>query len=42
MIAHGRDSEEMLPPFGWDRLVTQWTFTPLVTGLAATAAAGYL
>src|SRR5215469_8304297 len=32
----------MLPPFGWREVVTQWTFSPVVTGVAVISAALYL
>src|SRR5216683_3288750 len=32
----------MLPPFGWQAVVTVWRFAPVVTGLTAVAAAAYL
>jgi cytochrome c oxidase assembly factor CtaG len=32
----------MLPPFGWNAIVTVWQFAPVVTGLTAVAAAAYL
>jgi putative copper resistance protein D len=32
----------MLPPFGWQAIVSVWQFAPVVTGLAVAAAAAYL
>jgi cytochrome c oxidase assembly factor CtaG len=32
----------MLPPFGWNAVVTQWQFAPIVTGFVAVAAGLYL
>ena len=32
----------MLPPFGWNAIVTVWQFAPVVTGFSAVAAVAYL
>ncbi|HEV2450961.1 MAG TPA: cytochrome c oxidase assembly protein [Streptosporangiaceae bacterium] len=33
---------QMLPPFGWREVVTQWAFAPVVTGLVVISAVLYL
>jgi cytochrome c oxidase assembly factor CtaG len=42
VIAALAGGEDVLAPFGWSAVATQWQFAPLVTGLVAAAAVAYL